>query len=312
MIFGGHVSAAGGLLPAIDRADAIGARTLQVHTQSPRAWKANDYTPELLAEFARRIRVHPRISSVVCHASYLINLGTADPPLRRRSIDCLATNLQVATSIGAIGLVVHLGSHLGEGMDLACPRTATGIRAALDLASDRLGGNACRLLVENTAGAGGTIGRDFDELARIFECLGFDDRLGLCLDTQHLFASGTAFSTLEDADGAVRGLDAAVGLDRLACIHLNDSKVPFGSMRDRHENLGAGLIGRRGLGSLIGHPWLQGLPAVLEVPGIDRQGPAAEDLRSARAIHAAGLRRWKRSGYPGYSAASARASERDG
>jgi deoxyribonuclease-4 len=294
MLFGAHLSAAGGLLPAIDRASDVGAEVIQVHTQSPRVWKPNAYSPELLAEFAQRVREHPHVVSTVCHASYLINLASPDPELLEKSRACLVKNLEVATLMGAFGLVLHLGSHRGVGFDEVLGGVALELERALDHAEDLLGGPSCRLLMENTAGAGGTLGRSFTELARVLEAAGGDPRLGICLDTQHLFASGVSYESLDDADEVVRGFDEAIGLERLGCLHLNDSKVPCGSNRDRHENLGEGLIGRRALGSLLGHPALQTLAAVLEVPGPERNGPTASDLAAARAIHTAGLRRWRR------------------
>ncbi|MGO9558896.1 MAG: deoxyribonuclease IV [Acidimicrobiales bacterium] len=296
MLFGAHLSAAGGLLPAIDRAAAVGAEVIQVHTQSPRVWKPNAYSPELLAEFALRVREHPSVVSTVCHASYLINLASPDPELLEKSRACLVKNLEVATLMGAFGLVLHAGSHRGVGFDEVLAGVALELEQALDHAEDLLGGPCCPLLIENTAGAGGTLGRSFTELARMIEAAGGDPRLGVCLDTQHLFASGVSFDSLDDADEVLRSLDDEVGLERLGCLHLNDSKVPLGSNRDRHENLGEGMIGRRALGSLLGHPVLQALPAVLEVPGPERNGPTALDLAAARAIHAAGLRRRHRRG----------------
>ncbi|MGO9195944.1 MAG: deoxyribonuclease IV [Acidimicrobiales bacterium] len=293
MLFGAHVSAAGGLLPAIDRAAGMGAEVLQVHTQSPRVWKPNDYSDELLAEFARRVSEHPVVVSTVCHASYLINLGTSDPGLLEKSRACLVRNLEVATRMGAIGLVLHVGSHRGSGFEGVVSKVAAELERALDNAEHLLGGASCRLLMENTAGAGGTIGRSFAELARVLDSTSADERLGICLDTQHLFASGVAYENLDEAEAVVSSLAGEIGLDRLGCLHLNDSKVPVGSNRDRHENLGEGLIGRRALGSLLGHPALQELPVVLEVPGAERKGPGVADLLAAREIHAAGCRRWR-------------------
>ncbi len=294
MLIGAHVSAAGGLLPAIDRADAIGAEVLQVHTQSPRVWRPNAYPGEVLSEFAARLAAHPRVAVAFSHASYLINLGTTDEDLLDKSRQCLVSNLEVATLIGASGLVLHLGSHLGSGFAGCVGAVASELGRALDEAGRRLGRPACRLLIENAAGAGGTIGRSFAELGEVLAAAGGDPRLGVCVDTQHLFASGVAFESLEEADRVVAGLDAEVGLERLGCLHVNDSKVPLGANRDRHENLGEGFIGRRALGSLLAHPLLQACPAVLEVPGREKKGPDAADLRAARAIRAAGLRRWGR------------------
>lgn len=159
--------------------------------------------------------------------------------------------------------------------------------AALDEAAG--GGGVCDLWLENTAGAGGTMGRSLEELGAMIACADGDPRLGVCLDTQHLWASGISFATPAEADQLLRQLDAVVGLGRLRCLHVNDSKTPFGSNRDRHENLGAGTIGPGPLRALLGHPDLQGLPAVLEVPGVEGHGPGPADLAVARRLHGRGL-----------------------
>jgi len=285
--FGAHVGRSGGLAAAFRKGAAIGAETVQLFTQSPRAWRPNPHGPEAVAEYLQARREHPAVRSSFCHATYLINLAATDPTVGERSRDCLAHNLAVAGSIAADGLVLHLGSHLGAGLDACVKEVAGALLDALD-ALER----PCRVLLENTAGGGGTIGRTFDELAAVLEAAGGDPRLGVCLDTQHLWASGVDFSSVDKADRVVADFDATVGLDRLDCIHLNDSKVPFGSQRDRHDNLGQGTIGAGGLAPMLGHPRLQGLPVLLEVAGPEGKGPTRADLATARRIHRVGLRRW--------------------
>lgn len=147
---------------------------------------------------------------------------------------------------------------------------------------------AARFLLENAAGTGNTVGRTFEELALVIEAAGDDQRLRVCLDTQHLWASGVPFGTVVDADAMVGTIEATVGLDRLRCLHLNDSKVPFGANRDRHENIGEGTIGSRALGALLGHPAIQGLPSILEVPGVG-DGPRAEDVEVAKLVWRGGM-----------------------
>jgi deoxyribonuclease-4 len=291
VLFGAHVSTAGGLLSALGRAEAIGADLLQVHTQSPRAWRPAGYPGEVLAEYAAAVAAHRQLQATICHASYLINLATGEEELLERSRSCLVTNLEVATRMGARGLVLHVGSHRGAGFHGVLAAVASELSSALDKSEATLGAASCRLLLENTAGAGGTIGRSFEELAELVEACGDDRRLGVCLDTQHLFASGVCFESLEEADAVVDDFDRTIGLDRLGCIHLNDSKVPLGTNRDRHENLGEGHIGTKALGSLLSHPALQAVPAVLEVPGPESKGPGSRDIRTARLCHQSGTRR---------------------
>ena len=283
MLFGAHVKQTGGLLGALRRAEAMGAEVMQVFAQSPRQWRHPEAGAGRAAAFRQAWPASTTVRQVVCHAPYLINLGSADPVVYERSRSCLDENLRAAATMGASGLVVHLGSHLGAGLDARLDAIACALRAALGAAD-------CPLLLENTAGAGGTIGRSFEELARVMEAAGDDLRLGVCFDTQHAFAAGMSFDTVTAADELVDRIDATVGLGRLACLHVNDSKVERGAGRDRHQNVGHGAIGRPAFRALLGHPRLQGLPAVLEVPGTDDQGPDARQLRALRRLHAEGLR----------------------
>ncbi|MFN2505229.1 MAG: deoxyribonuclease IV [Acidimicrobiales bacterium] len=283
MLFGAQVKQAGGLLAALRRAEAMGAQVMQVFAQSPRQWRFPEGNPARAAAFAEAWPASTVVRGVVCHAPYLINLGTSNTEIYDKSCACLGENLCAAGAMGASGLVIHIGSHLGAGLDARLGAIAAGIRGALDQVD-------CPLLLENTAGAGGTVGRSFEELARVIEGAGGDPRLGICLDTQHAWAAGMSFATLDAADALVGHIDRTVGLDRLACLHVNDSKVGRGAGLDRHENVGRGTIGRQAFRSLLGHPRLQGLPAILEVPGTDEQGPDARELRIVRRLHKDGLR----------------------
>ncbi|HEX4082604.1 MAG TPA: deoxyribonuclease IV, partial [Acidimicrobiales bacterium] len=268
MLIGAHVRAGGKLVPALERASEIGAEVVQVFTQSPRAWKPTQYAPDVLAGYRAAQATHPDVSATFCHATYLINLATDDRDLLARSRACLIANLEAARGMGADGLVLHIGSHKGLGAAGCVPQVADVLVEATESAVDPLTGelDGCPILLENAAGAGGTMGRSFDELADVLDRAG-DTDLGVCLDTQHLWASGIGFATVDEADRAIAAFDDVIGLDRLRFLHLNDSKVPFGANRDRHENLGAGTIGLDGLGALISHPALRDLAAALEVPG---------------------------------------------
>jgi deoxyribonuclease IV len=272
------------LVPALERADEIGADVIQVFTQSPRAWKPTQYAPGVLEGYRVAQEEHSRVAATFCHATYLINLATADAELLKRSRACLVANLTVARGMGASGLVLHIGSHLGLGLEGCLSQVVGALGEALEEV-----GPGCPILLENAAGAGGTVGRSFEELGAVLERAGAGEDLGVCLDTQHLWASGVGFATVEEADAALASFDDAIGLEHLRCLHLNDSKVPFGANRDRHANIGEGTIGARGLGALLGHPALEGLPAMLEVPGAG-QGPRAEDVTAARRALAAGVR----------------------
>jgi deoxyribonuclease-4 len=287
MRIGAHVRAGKGLVPALEHGDEIGAEVVQIFTQSPRMWKASQYGPDVLAGYREAQAAHPTVGATFCHATYLINLATPDPELADKSRACLDANLATAQGMGADGLVLHIGSHRGSGFDTALPGIVAGLREALDSVEEE--GRACPILLENAAGAGDTVGRSFEELAAVIEAAGGDERLGVCLDTQHLWASGVPFGSVGEADDLLDLVAATVGLDRLQCLHLNDSKVAFGANKDRHENIGDGTIGADGLAALLGHPDLQGLPAILEVPG-EGDGPRADDVASARAAWEQGLK----------------------
>ncbi|MHB1974123.1 MAG: deoxyribonuclease IV [Acidimicrobiales bacterium] len=288
MQIGAHVSSAGGLVKALDRGDALGADVVQIFTQSPRTWRSSARSHDELTSYAAAQAAHPRVHATFCHATYLVNLAAADEALLAKSHRCLVENLVAASAIGASGVVLHVGSHRGAGIDAVLVQVVGAILGALDDASAELSYACCPVLLENAAGAGGTVGRSFAELARILDAAGDDERLGTCLDTQHLFASGGNYSTIGAADSIVADLDRTTGLARLGCIHLNDSLVPLGANRDRHANLGEGEIGATALACLVSHPLLDGVPAILEVPG-DGDGPRPVDVVAARALLADGI-----------------------
>jgi len=286
MLIGAHVRAGKGLVPALQHGADIGADSVQIFTQSPRMWKPSQYGDEVLEAYRAAQAEHPSVVSTYCHATYLINLASPDAALADRSRSCLTANLSTADGMGAEGLVLHIGSHRGSGFETALPAVAAALVSSLDEVDTDVEG--CPILLENAAGAGDTVGRSFEELARVIDAAGGDQRLGVCLDTQHLWASGIPFATVEEADDLIALVDSTVGMDRLRCLHLNDSKVDFGANRDRHENIGDGTIGADGLASLLGHPALQGLPAILEVPG-EGDGARASDIAAARAALQLGL-----------------------
>ncbi len=301
VLIGAHVRTGGNLLGALERAQAIGADAVQLFTQSPRMWKPARYGPEELAAY-REAQAGTSVRATYCHATYLVNLATPDATLLHRSRSALVANLTAARGIGAAGLVVHVGSHLGRGFDAVAGQVVDALLAALDAAIDPVdplarsggvhAGSPCPILVENTAGAGGSVGSSFEELAVLLDRAGAGEALGVCLDTQHLWASGVPFGSPAEADDVVAALDATVGLGTVRCLHLNDSKVPLGAKVDRHANLGEGTIGEKALGCLIGHPSLAGRAAILEVAGAG-DGPRAEDVATARRVLAAGQRLWE-------------------
>jgi deoxyribonuclease-4 len=276
MVFGAHCS--GGVKKALDNAVAMGAGAVQLFVQSPRTWRFPKHDPDDLARFRER-RKNAGLDAFV-HALYLVNLATPDDAMYEKSVETMGATVDAACALEADAVIFHVGSHLGAGFDAGLERVVPALAHLLDRCSE-----TTWLLMENTAGAGGTIGRSLDELATIFDALGQHERLGICLDSCHLYASGLDVTDRAALDALLGELDARVGIDRLRGLHANDSKAPLGSNRDRHENIGEGLIGE-GLGAFLSHPTLQGLPALLEVPGKDGKGPNADEIRKLRELHA--------------------------
>ena len=277
MEIGGHVSSSGGIHTAIDRAVAIEAKSMQVFTQSPRTWRPTNHDPANFDRFRER-RSEAGIGGVLCHALYLCNLAAPKDDVYEKSVAAMRNTMEVACGIGADGVVFHVGSHLGSGIEQGLERMLPAMEQVLELCSYETW-----LLMENSAGAGGTIGRSIEELALLFERLDRHPRLGLCLDSCHLFVSGVDITDPQALDACLDEVEAAFGLDRLRALHVNDSAAPLGSNRDRHANIGEGLLGER-LGVFLGNPRLQGLPAVLEVAGPDNRGPDANEIRKAKEI----------------------------
>jgi len=277
MQIGAHVSSSGGIHTAVDRAVAIGADSLQLFTQSPRMWRPTNHDPANIEKFRER-RAETGMGGVLCHALYLCNLAAPDADVYAKSVAALRNTMDVGSAIGADGVVFHVGSHLGSGFEHGLERVVPAMEQVLELATGKTW-----LLMENSAGTGGTIGRSIDELATIFERLGRHPRLGICLDTCHLYASGVDVTDPAALDACLAELDATIGLDRVRALHVNDSAMPLGSNRDRHANMGKGLLGEK-LGAFLADPRLQGLPAVLETEGPDGHGPDEKEVRTAKEL----------------------------
>jgi deoxyribonuclease IV len=275
VLFGAHCS--GGIKKALDKGADMGAETVQLFVQSPRTWRFPNHDPADLESF-RTKREAEDVPAFV-HALYLVNLAAPDDDVYGKSVETMKSTVDAACAIESEGVVFHVGSHLGAGFDAGLERVVPALAQVLDRCNERTW-----LLMEDSAGAGGTIGRSLDELVTIFEALRRHERLGICLDSCHLFVSGVDVTDRVALDGFLDELDKRIGLDRLKLLHANDAKAPLGSNRDRHDNIGEGLMGE-GLGVFLAHPKLQGLPAVLEVPGADGRGPNAEEIRKLRELH---------------------------
>ncbi|MEA2216141.1 MAG: deoxyribonuclease [Solirubrobacteraceae bacterium] len=281
MLIGAHVSPAGGLYKAIERGVERGCTAIQIFNQSPRMWRPTAYGEEDFAAF-RQARAASPIRAVLIHAVYLLNCASEDADICAKSLVSLTNSLRIANEIGA-AVVLHPGSakqgHVGEAI----------ARAGETIASALSDSDGAELHLENTAGTGGTLGRSFGELAALIEAAGGSERLGVCLDSCHLLATGYDIRTPKGADAVLREARRELGSGRIRSLHLNDSQTPLGSNRDRHANIGDGELGEAGCAAFLSAPGIQRLACVLETPGENREGPGRGEIELALKLRERGL-----------------------
>jgi deoxyribonuclease IV len=284
MLIGAHVSPAGGPANAVERGVERGARSIQIFNQNPRQWKPREYSAEEVADFHTAID-DSDVDALLIHAVYLLNPASEEAEFREKTLASLTVSLQAGAALGAVAVVLHPGSALKAGgeVDAALERAGAVIVEALAESEE------CPLHLEDTAGAGGTLGRSFEELARLIDVAGGDGRLGVCLDSCHLLASGYDIRTADGLASVLDDFDRIVGLDRLGSLHVNDSANPLGSNRDRHANLGDGEIGSEGIAAFLSEPRFEGMPCVLEGPGHKGKGLDRKDLDWAFTLREEGL-----------------------
>jgi deoxyribonuclease-4 len=283
VLIGAHVSPAGGPANAVERGVERGCRAIQIFNQSPRQWKPTVYDDEKVAAF-KEAMAGSDIDALVIHAVYLLNCASEDEEIRKKSLISLTASLQAGQALGAVGVVLHPGSALKSDVDKAIKRAAKTIAEALKESE------GCALHLENTAGAGGTLGRTFEELEALIEGAGGGRRLGACLDSCHLLASGYDIRTAEGLSDVLDEFDRVVGLDRLGTLHVNDSKTPLRSNVDRHANLGDGELGRKGCAAFLSEPRFEGLPCLFEGPGASGKAVEKPDIDNAWKLRKQGLR----------------------
>jgi deoxyribonuclease-4 len=284
MLIGAHVSPAGGPANAVARGEERGCASIQIFNQNPRAWKPTVYSDEQVGAFREALAGSKKVDALVIHAVYLVNCASEDPDFREKSLASLVGSLRAGAALGAVGVVLHAGSALkSNDVDAALARAAAVIREALEESED------CPLHLENTAGAGGTLGRTFEELATMIDAAGGGERLGVCLDSCHLFASGYDIATPEGLNDVLDEFDRVVGCDRLGSLHVNDSMTPLGSNRDRHAPLGDGELGAKGCASYLSEPRFDGLPCIFEGPGVGGKQAEPEDIEIAKKLRRRGL-----------------------
>jgi deoxyribonuclease-4 len=289
MLIGAHVSTAGGLPKAVARGTELGCEAIQIFHQSPRAWRPTRYSGEDFAEF-RAAMADSSLRAVVIHAVYLINCASKEREIRAKSIASLTHALWVGDGIGAAGVVLHAGARKGE------PHRASMKRAAKAIATALGETDQTPVLLENTAGTQGPLGRNIEELAELIELGDAHPRVGVCLDSCHLLASGYEIRDADSLGELVDEFDSRIGLDRLRCLHVNDSQIPLGGNRDRHANVGEGELGEVGIATFLSEPRFESLPALLETPGPDGHGPDRAEVQLTKALRRRGIAARKRRG----------------
>jgi deoxyribonuclease-4 len=274
MKIGAHVSTAGGPATCFERAEAIGAEAAQIFLTPPQQWRSSKVDPEQAQAFRERAATSTINLDVFVHGVYLINLATSDQTMLLRSTSSLKSALTSCSNLGIKGVIFHLGSHKGQGLDAVFAQICKATQEVLEATPEDTW-----FILENSAGAGGNIGSRFPDLGRIIREVG-SDRVKVCLDTQHSYAAGCARSSAEGLELAMTEFDQEVGFDRLVAVHANDSKVELGSGRDRHENIGEGHIGLEGFRRILHHRAFTDVPFLLEVPGFgtDAKGPDKENV----------------------------------
>ncbi len=279
------MSTAGGLANAIERGEERGCESIQIFHQSPRMWRPTNYGEADFEEFREKMAASKSVEAVIIHAVYLINCATKDKELRKKSLTSLTHALRIGDAIGARGVVLHPGSQKTDPLKPSLKRAAKVIAAALKET------DSCPLLIEQTAGHNGLLARDFDQTAELIELAGAGKRLGLCLDSCHLFVQGYDITDEAHLGAVLDEADAKVGIERLGAVHVNDAAAPLGSCRDRHANIGKGEMGKRGLSAFLSEPRFEGLPATLETPGPDKKGSDRKEVTLAKRLRREGLKR---------------------
>ncbi len=286
---GAHLSTAGGLPAILERAHALHVEAMQFFPSNPRTWRTTAPAPSDVRAFGEAIAAEG--VPLFLHTIYLVNPASPDELLRARSAVAIAHALAFGASVGAAGVVTHVGSHKGDGFEAAFRRTIATLEAARALALQTVGEASPPgipepetalppLLLESSAGQANSVGKSPEELARLIAAL--SGPVGVCIDTAHLFVAGYDLRTADGLEVYLGRLDEQLGLGRVGLVHLNDARRPLGSRHDQHENLGEGTLGAAALARVVAHPRLRSVPFVLEVPGFEGHGPDSRNLARAK------------------------------
>ena len=260
MLLGAHVSISGSISKAVDRAKELGCTTFQIFTRNPRGWQAKPLKKKEIEDFRSKFKENG-FRVAVAHMPYLPNISSPDKMAHRRSTKSLIQELKRTGQLGLQYLVVHVGSHLGKGVAAGIKQAASAVNTAFSKVD-----NDVMLLLENMAGQKNSVGSRFENIRRIIDLIEEEDRVGVCLDTCHAFAAGYDFGTEEKYHRMWQQFDEILGRDRLVCIHMNDSKHPFNSKKDRHEHIGKGFLGIEPFRLIMQDSSLAEIPKILETP----------------------------------------------
>jgi deoxyribonuclease-4 len=278
MKVGFHVSIAGGISNSVDNATKIGCTAFQIFSRNPRGWTAKALDPEDVESFKNKLAASGiSQDSVIVHMPYLPNLSGSGERYEK-SVQTLAGEIARCSTLGTSNLVIHLGSHMGQGINAGISQLTKAITTAREKARKAELNHPVRVLLENSAGQKNSVGSTFGDLRLILDTLGDSDHYGICLDTCHLFASGHDLRTKRSVDETLTDFDSSVGLDHLALIHINDSKGDLNSGLDRHDHIGLGSIGKAGLAAFLNHNAIRKLPKIMETP-IDSRRKDEENMR---------------------------------
>ncbi len=277
MLLGAHVSISGSIALSVDRARELGCTTFQIFTRNPRGWISKRLKDEEVEEFVRKRR-EAGYEVVVAHMPYLPNIASPEPLSWRRSVKSLSEELERSETLGLNYLVCHIGSHMGKGVEKGVAQVARAVNNTLSKVESR-----CMILLENMAGQRNSVGAYFPQIGDILDKVSDERRVGVCLDTCHLYAAGYDIATEEGVEKTLSDFDDSVGLKKLKVLHLNDSKGKLGSHLDRHEHIGRGYIGEKGFQLIVNHKKLRDLPMILETPQ-DEYGDYEVDLETVRRL----------------------------
>ncbi|MEM1742604.1 MAG: deoxyribonuclease IV [Nitrososphaerota archaeon] len=278
MLLGAHVSISGTIDKAVDRAVELKCTTFQIFTRNPRGWKAKKLTDEEVEDFREKMKKYG-FRVAVSHMPYLPNISSPQQQTFKKSVKSLIEEFERTNLLGLNYLVVHIGSHLGKGLDVGIKRAAEAVNTALSKVE-----GSVMILLENMAGQKNSVGSRFEDVKRIPNLIEYPDRVGVCLDTCHAFAAGYDLRTREAIDNTLNDFDQIIGIKLLKVVHINDSKGDLGSHLDRHEHIGMGKIGENGFRELFHHPWIRDLPLILETP-VDSRGDFATNLEKCRELY---------------------------